>query len=225
MSLPSLAGRRIGIVVENKYIPEEIEAYRGGFALLDAEVEFLSRIWFGDYKPKDKTFYSDVDPMDNEPWESPHKLVVRRDISDCKPEDYAAVIMTANYTSVRLRYAELPPPGQLTEEYVARFDAQAHVKAPPLVRFFAAAMANKRVVKGMLCHGLWILTPNPELLRGRKVICHEVVMADVINCGAQISLDRSGVVVDGDLVTGFSKHEVLPFITAVAEQVVALGGC
>jgi hypothetical protein len=28
--------------------------------------------------------------------------------------------------------------------------------------------------------------------------------------------------VDGDLVTGYSKHEVLPFIQAIAQQIAAL---
>jgi protease I len=225
MSALSLADCRIGVVVESKFIPEEIEAYRTGFGVLGAKVEFLSRIWFGDHKPERGMFYSDVDPLDNQPWESPHGLVVQRDISTCKPDEFAAVIMSANYTSVRLRYAGLPAPGELTDDYLAGFDPRAQVKAAPVVQFFAAAMASKKVVKGMLCHGLWILTPEPELLRDRTVICHEVVMADVVNCGARISLNRTGVVVDDDLVTGFSKHEVLPFITAIGERVVALGRC
>jgi putative intracellular protease/amidase len=80
-------------------------------------------------------------------------------------------------------------------------------------------MADKGVVKGLLCHGLWILTPNPRLLRGRKMICHSVVMADILNCGAEIVLTPDRVVTDEDLVTGFSKHEVLPFIAAIARRV------
>jgi protease I len=82
-------------------------------------------------------------------------------------------------------------------------------------------MKNPRVVKGALCHGLWILTPNPELLKGRKVVCNPVVLSDVLNCGAAATLDPK-VVVDRDLVTGYSKHEVVPFIQAIAGQIVAL---
>ncbi|WP_412159930.1 DJ-1/PfpI family protein, partial [Pantoea sp. SIMBA_079] len=77
-------------------------------------------------------------------------------------------------------------------------------------------MADKKIVKGALCHGLWLLTPNPQLLRGRKVICHSVVMADIINCGAKITLTPDRVVTDCDLVTGFSKHEALAFLAAIA---------
>jgi protease I len=47
-------------------------------------------------------------------------------------------------------------------------------------------------------------------------------MADVLNCGANVVLAPEGVVVDRDLVTGFSKHEVLTFVEAVAGQIAAL---
>ena len=96
------------------------------------------------------------------------------------------------------------------------------MQSAPVVRFFAEAMQDKRLVKGLLCHGLWVLTPNPKLLRGRKVICHSVVMADIVNCGAQIVLTPERVVTDDDLVTGFSKHQALPFIAAIAARISAL---
>ena len=207
-----LEGKKIAVFVENKFIPEEIDAYRTVFSLLGAEVIYVSKIWYGDYKPESVTFYSDVDPLDNAPWESPHRLEVKTDESTVEPESFAAVIMSANYTSVRLRWEHLP----------TSFDPVAYVKTPPVVRFFARAMENPKIVKGALCHGLWILTPNPHLLKDRKVTCHSVVMADIINCGAQVSLANNGVIVDGDLVTGFSKHEVIPFSVAIANQVIAL---
>jgi protease I len=210
-----LSGKKIAVVLENKFIPDEIEAYLTGFALLGAEVELVSRIWYGDYKPASTTFYSDTDPLDDPPWASPQRHDVKRDVSqvDAELERYAAIVMSANYTSVRLRYpGEIPPNGE-------DFDPWAHVQSALVVQLFAKAMQNKKIVKGLLCHGLWVLTPNPRLLRGRKVICHSVVMADVINCGARIVITPNKVVEDDDLVTGFSKHEVLPFITAIARKI------
>jgi protease I len=206
-----LQDRRIGVLVEHKFIPEEINAYRTGFAMLGAKVEFISRLWFGKDKPDSVTYYSDVDPLDSQPWESPQSLKVSRDISTVKPGDYAAVIMSANYTSVRLRYSNEPE----------TLDPHLLVKTAPAVIWFAEAMKNPRVIKGALCHGLWILTPNPDLLKGRKVVCNLVVMADILNCGAQAVLNPK-VVVDGDLVTGYSKHEVIPFIQAIAQQILSL---
>jgi protease I len=216
LKAPHIDGAKIGVVLENKFIPEEIAAYLSGFPLLGAQVELISRLWYGDYKPAVTTFYSDVDPSDDPVWASPQKIDVRRDISQVRPADFDAVIMAANYTSVRLRF-----PGELPDD-LAQFDAWEHVQSAPVVRFFAEAMQQKRLVKGLLCHGLWVLTPNPKLLRGRKVICHSVVMADIINCGAQIVVTPERVVTDDDLVTGFSKHQVLPFIAAIATQVSAL---
>ena len=67
-------------------------------------------------------------------------------------EDYAAVIMAANYTSVRLRYFERADGQSFSAEMV---------RSAPAVQFFARAMANPRIVKGALCHGPWILTPKP----------------------------------------------------------------
>ncbi len=229
----SLAGKKIAILVENKFIPEEIEAYRTQFAELGAQVDFFSRIWYGDYRPghpdwKAAVFYSDVDPSDNDPFARPQPLEVpeQNDVSVLleKLDDYAALLMAANYVSVRLRWAENVPQGP------APADAQAYVQSAPVAQLFAKAMASPRLVKGALCHGLWILTPYPELLRGRRVTCHTVVMADVLNCGAQVQFEQlaaggprtvAPVVTDGDLVTGFDKHQVLPYIQAVAAQVVA----
>ena len=45
-------------------------------------------------------------------------------------------------------------------------------------------MQNPNIIKGAPCHALWLLTPSPDILAGRKVICNQVVLADVINAGA-----------------------------------------
>lgn len=203
-----LAGKKIAVLVESQYIPGEIEAYRYGFGTLGAEVHFMSRLWGNN----SLTFVSEIEQAGF----TPQTLEVGIDFQNVDLDDYAAVIMAANYTSVRLRYFE-PPPGQAVAPEMTR--------SAPAVRFFARAMENRRIVKGPLCHGLWILTPCPELLKGRKVICHEVVLADVLNCGAiYVPRDEQngGVVVDGDLVTGHDWHVVQPFVQAIAQQILAL---
>jgi protease I len=225
-----LSGKIVAVIVENKFIPEEISAYRNCFGLLGASVEFISRIWYDDYKPdhpswRSPVFYSDIDPLDQQPWQSPEILSIPddHDISNVSLDRYAAIIMTANYVSVRLRYD--------TDDSIE--DPRQLAQSPPMVRFFAEAMKKPKIVKGALCHGLWILTPSPELLHGRKVTCHTVVMADILNCGAEVvfSASNSGkkmpakVVVDNDLITGFSRHEVVPFIEAIAEQICILQKC
>lgn len=208
MALQPLIGKKIAVLVESQYIPGEIEAYRYGFGALGGEVHFMSRLWG---QPR-QIFVSEVEQAGY----TPQILEVSIDFQNVTLEDYAAVIMAANYTSVRLRHF-VPPSGQSVSPDL--------VRSAPAAQFFARAMQNPRIVKGPLCHGLWILTPYPELLKGRKVICHEVVLADVLNCGAIYvpqDAQNSGVVVDNDLVTGHDWHVVQPFVQAIAQQILAL---
>jgi putative intracellular protease/amidase len=220
MAAKMLEGKKVAVLVESEFIPEEIEAYQTRFAEYGATVHLMSRLW----DQAKQTFVSDVQHAG----ETPKILEVDIDFQTVNVDDYAAVIMAANYTSVRLRYFE--PPN----------DAQGHplpiapemARTAPAVRFFGRAMRNPRIVKGALCHALWLLTPMPELLAGRRVICHQVVLADVINAGAiYVSPTANGqppttwqpapgVVVDGDFVTGRSALEVHPFVDAIAEQIV-----
>ena len=51
MAANELAGKKIAVVLEHKFIPEELWAYLNGFKLLGAEVELVTRLWYGDYKP------------------------------------------------------------------------------------------------------------------------------------------------------------------------------
>ncbi|MBE9107463.1 DJ-1/PfpI family protein [Nostoc cf. edaphicum LEGE 07299] len=197
----SLGGKKIAILLESEFIPEEIEAYQKRFSELQATVHLMSRLW----NQPSVRFFSDEDTGN-----TPRTIDVNIDFQNVDVNDYAAVIMTANYTSVRLRYFE-PPTGQPI--------SAEQVRTSPAVQFYAKAMANPRIIKGALCHGLWILTPIPELLKDREVICHEVVLADILNAGAVYTTSPTGVVVDGDLVTGRSKHEVEPFIDAITEQI------
>jgi protease I len=197
-----LAGKKIAILVETEFIPEEIAAYQQHFPELGAAVHLMSRLW----GQNTQHFVSDVDA----PGKSLQYLDVNIDFQNVDITDYAAVIMAANYTSVRLRIFE-PPLGQpITPE---------QVRTAPAVQFFAKAMANPNIVKGFLCHGLWLLTPMPELLKGRRVICHEVVLADIANAGAVYVPSPTNIVVDGDLVTGRAGQDVHTFIDAIAHQI------
>ncbi len=197
-----LEGKRVAILVESEYIPEEIRAYKSHFAKLGASVDIMSKLWGND----SISFVSDVD----EPGKELETMEVNIDFDDVDLNDYAAVIMSACYTSVRLRYF-IPPDGEAIDP--------EQTKTASAVQFFVKAMKNPNIVKGALCHGLWLLTPVPSLLRGRRIICHEVVLSDIANAGGVYVPDKSGVVVDGDLVTGRSKNEVIPFIDAIAAQV------
>ena len=204
-----LKGRKIAVLVENLFVPGEIEAYRQGFSDRGAEVHLMSNLW-GQEK---LTFVSTVDQLEVNLEETRKRLQlldVSIDFQTVNVHDYAVVIMAASYASVRLRYFQ-PPPGVPIRPEMAR--------TAPAVRFFAEAMQDPHIVKGALCHALWLLTPTPELLAGRKVICNEVVLADVLNAGAIYTPSPDDVVVDQDLVTGRTWHQVDRFIEAISEQI------
>ena len=197
--------RKIAVLVENEFIPEEFQAYQETFAQSGYEVQLVSRLWGQDRA----TYISALDPLHYKPGDQPQQLEATVDFDQVAVDDYAAVVIAANYVSVRLRYFEPDRDGN-------------DPRNSPAVRFFGRAMRNRRVVKGALCHGLWILTPAPELLAGRKVICHRVVQADIQNAGAIITVTPNKVVVDGDLVTGYSKDEARALADAVIGQIARL---
>ncbi len=218
-----LQGKRIAVLIENLFIKEEIDAYVSYFGdQMGAQVDLVTRLW--DSKA---IFYSDeISDLGTDRQGHAFKSVdlpyreIRKSFDQADLSGYAAVLMAANYTSVRLRYFEGAEQG-------------ARPSDAPAVKFFAQAMRTPTIVKGALCHGLWILTPMPELLRGRRVICHEVVEADITNAGAIVQRPLTGVVVDGDLVTGHSKKEAIetdpghdfpPYLRAIRDQILIYTG-
>ncbi|MBN8231522.1 DJ-1/PfpI family protein [Corallococcus macrosporus] len=208
MSAPSLKGKKIAVLVESQFIAEEIAQYRDRFGEEGAEVHFLANLNGSPFL----NLVSEVEEVGG----TPKLLTVTRDIRKAAPEDYAAVLVAANYPSVRLRHF-VPPDGPDGRPLPIRPEM---VRTSPAVQFFSRAMRNPDIVKGVLCHALWLLTPTPELLAGRKVICHEVVLADVLNAGGVYTPDPSGVVVDGDLVTGRSFMNVSAFIQRIQQRLV-----
>ncbi|MBL8660987.1 MAG: DJ-1/PfpI family protein [Rhodospirillales bacterium] len=211
-----LAGRKIAVLVESQYIAHEIGTYQQRFAAQGAQVDLVSRLWDNPAI----TFVSEVE----EAGHTPETLEVRIDFANVRAGDYAAIIMAANYPSVRLRWF-VPPPGQPI--------APDMVRTAPAVQFFREAMGNPRIIKGAPCHGLWLLTPNPDVLAGRRVTCNPVVLADVVNTGAHFVAPPAGsdwsrhIVVDGDLVTSTSAHSVElveMFCDTIRDAILAVAG-
>lgn len=211
-----LSGKKIAVLVESQYIAQEIACYQTRFAELGADVHLMTRLWG---QPK-QTFVSEVE----EAGTTPETLDVTIDVDQVSVTDYAAVIMAANYTSVRLRWSD---------DSLTSADPRAAAAAPPAVRFFGAAMQDRQIVKAAPCHGLWLLTPTPEILAGRRVTCNPVVLADVLNAGVVYvpAPDAAEwyrhVVVDDDLVTNMSAvHDGQPvgtelLVDAITEQILA----
>ncbi len=207
MAKKELSGKKIAVLVESEFVPAEIETYLERFSSYGAVVHLMSRLWGN----SELTFVSDVQ---NE-GDSPQTLKVRIDFTQVNIDDYAAVIMSANYTSVRLRW--------LADEDTGGnpIDGGSGRRAPA-VQFFYNAMMNPEIVKGFPCHSLWILSPIPEVLAGRRVTCNLVMLGDVRNAGGVYVNSESGVVVDADVVTNDSASRTSELVDAIRDQILAI---
>lgn len=58
---------------------------------------------------------------------------------------------------------------------------------------------------------------NGHGLNSSKVICHTVVLADIVNAGAQFVPDPSELVVDDDLVTARSAANLDDYFNALVK--------
>lgn len=201
----TLEGKKVAVLVETEYIHDEISYYQTQFPLLGAKVDLLSYLWG---EPQ-KEFICDIDNPAR-PVRDIHTLIVNKCVSKTNPDNYDIVIMAANYCAVRLR--EIPPMGSIGSPKL--------IATAPAVKFFAKAMKNKKIVKGAMCHALWILTPRPDLLKGRKVICHTVVLSDIVNAGATFVPDPKLVVIDDDLVTARSAANLEDYFNAIVKTAI-----
>jgi protease I len=166
-----LEGKKIGILIESDYYEKEIFYYEHRFPEEGLEVHWLSRLWDQPYL----TFYGHEYKAPFECHESFEGM------SDEELRSYAAIIVPSAIVSDRLRYTE---------------DLS---KLAPAVQFIKRAFAEKQIIKGIICHGMWLVSSVPELVRGRPVVAHPNLYGDVNNMGA-VYTDQD-VVVDGDLVT------------------------
>jgi protease I len=166
-----LHGKRIGILIESDYYEPEIWYYQHRFPEEGAELHFLTRLW----GQPSLTFKGHE-------YHAPFECRESFDNMDDETlRSYSAIIVPAGMVADRLRYTE---------------DIN---KLPPATEFLKRAFAEKSIIKGIICHGLWLVAPVPELVRGRRVVVHNNLLGDAKNMGA-IYVDQD-VVVDGDLVT------------------------
>ncbi len=172
-----LAGKKIGILIESDFFEQEIYYYEFRFAEEGAEVHFLSRLWGQD----SITFQG-------------HELKAPfvchesfEGMSDEQLASFDAIIVPSGMVSDRLRYTE-----DLSQ-------------LPPATVFLKRAFANRNILKGIICHGLWLVAPVTGLVLGRRLVCHTNLHGDALAYGAEF-VDQD-VVVDEDLVTARTgKH-------------------
>ena len=124
-------------------------------------------------------------------------------MDDAMLKSFSAIIVPAGMVADRLRYTE---------------DVN---KLPPAVEFMKRAFAQKSIIKGIICHGMWLIASVPELVKGRKVVVHNNLLGDAKNMGAVYV--NEDVVVDGDLVTARSGGHCNVFAKKIIELINAKG--
>ena len=168
-----LKGKKVGILMEADYYEKEIFYYEHRFPEEGIELHFLTRLW----GQPSLTFRGHEEHYPFVCFESFENM------SDEELRSYAAIIVPSAFVSDRLRWTE-----DVTKD-------------PSAVDFLKRAFAEKQIIKGIICHGMWLVARAPELVRGRKVVAHNNLYGDVNAYGAIYT--NEDVVVDGDdLVTG-----------------------
>ena len=183
-----LKGKKIGILMEDRFLDQEIIYYQNRFPEEGIITEFLTRLW-GQPQLTFKGIELGYTVTVNKSFE---------DIDDKELATYSAIIVPASTVADRLRYAEKP--GDIA----------------PAVQFMKRAMENKSIIKGLICHSLWIFDPIPEVIRGRNVTCHNNIIGSVKNTGANF-VDQD-IVIDEDLITARTGGMFAMFARTIIEE-------
>jgi protease I len=182
-----LIGHKVAVLLESDYYEPEIFYYQRRFPEEGAEVHFLSRLW-----GKDSLTFQGHEFR--APFECHESL---EGIDDKGLREYSAVIVPSGIVADRLRYTQDPK------------------ELPPATELLIRAFAEPDILKGIICHGMWLVAPVPELVRGRRVVVHNNLLGDAKNMGA-VYVDED-VVADGDLITARTGGHCHLFARAIID--------
>lgn len=185
-------GSKIGILLENRFIDKEIRFYSEYFPKAGYELHFLTRLW----GQKELTF---IGMEEQTAW------VVKESFEELREEElkqYAAVIIPAGYVADYLLYEGTPK-----------------IKSPA-VCFLEQIMEKLQMIKGFICHALWIAGPLKDTFSGRKVTCHNNIISHVENAG--MIFQDADVYEDGDIITARTGGDYEAFANAIDKRVNSL---
>jgi len=175
---------KIGVFIEEHFDMTEYRIFNKRLPEAGYEVEYMSNLWGN----ASLQFGSNPDNG----WVEEH-LVVQKDFKDVNPVDYKAFLLIGAYATDRLRYTVMPQKGKKNDS--------------PAVELLRQISATPGVKIGTICHSLWLLCADRQLLEGKKVTCAHNIICDVENAGGDVQYGDDGTVgsvIDGDLIT--AKH-------------------
>ena len=166
-----MAAPKIAILMESDFYEHEIWYYHYRFLEAGYDAQFVTRLWGNEAITfKGHEYHA--------PFECRGDL---EKLDDTTLDQYAALIVPSGMVSDRLRYTE--DLGRI----------------PPASDLLKRAFAKPNLIKGMICHSLWLAAPVVNILKGRRLTCHPNLHGDALAYGAAF-VDED-VVVDNDLVT------------------------
>lgn len=180
---------KIGILIENRFIDREIIYYTNRFKEEGFQTVLLTRLW-GQPELTFKGLELGMSVTASDSFE---------ELDDAALDEYLAVIAPAGYVSDYLLYTQTA--GDIS----------------PAARFVKKLMGRADIVKGFICHSLWLAGPVKEAFEGRTVTCHNNIISHVTNAG--IGYTDKDVNVDGDLVTARTGDMFPEFARTVIDKV------
>jgi protease I len=166
-----MSAPKIAILMEGDFYEHEIWYYHFRFREAGFEVSFVTRLWgAASLTFKGHEYHA--------PFECRGDLEA---LDDAALDGLAALIVPSGMVADRLRYTD---------------DLS---KLPPASALLKRAFAKPSLLKGIICHGLWLAAPVVEVVQGRRLTCHPNLHGDARAYGAAF-VDED-LVVDGDLVT------------------------
>ncbi|WP_424706042.1 DJ-1/PfpI family protein [Kitasatospora acidiphila] len=174
--------------MESDFYEPEILYYQRRFAEEGAEVHFLTRLWGSERL----VFRGHEHRMPFEVSES------FEDLDEYALKEFAALIVPSGIVADRLRYTE---------------DVN---QLPPAAALLRRAFADPAIIKGIICHGMWLAAPIPAVIRGRRAVVHNNLLGDLRNMGG-VYVDED-VVVDEDLVTARTGNHCHLFARQIIEE-------
>ncbi len=182
-----LDGMKVAVLMESDFYEPEILYYQRRFAEEGAEVRFLTRLWGN----KAIVFRGHEYRMPFEVTESFEGM------DEYALKEYSAVIVPSGMVADRLRYTE------------------SVSELPPATAFLRRAFADPAILKGVICHGMWLAAPIPQVVRGRRAVVHNNLLGDLHNMGG-LYVDQD-VVVDEDLVTARTGNHCHLFVRTIID--------
>jgi protease I len=185
-----LDGCRVALLLESDFYEPEVFYYERRFAEEGADLRVLSRLWG-----------MDSITFTGHEYRVPYTVTESlEDLDDDALRELDALIVPSGMVADRLRYTE---------------DVN---RVAPAVELLRRAFAEPTILKGVICHGMWLAAPVPEVIRGRKIVVHNNLIGDARNMGAEYV--DADVVVDGDdLVTARTGEHAHLFAAELIERI------